>query len=516
MRKRKILITMSALILSLSLVLSGCGGGGSGSPDVGDSGRAAENKLVVAIPTDVASLDPMAQNTTLTNLLGFHFFDTLFRTDPQTGKLTPYLADSYERVSDTEYVFKIKKGVLFQNGEELKANDVKFSLDRCMGSAGMASKFAMIDNVEVVDDYTVKINLKYPAYTLLNNLSTTAGVIMNEKYITENGDNFIPMGTGPYEFVEWKPGESITMKRNENYWGEKAAIEEIKLVVMTEDTSRTIALEAGDVDVNLNLATVDYAKIEANPDLQLVRDFANSVNYLGLSHKDPITSNLKVRQAIAHAIKKQDFVDVGLEGYGKTANSLIDDTTLGYYPDTPEYNYDVEKAKALLAEAGYPDGFDLTISIRFDSDNLKAQILQGQLQAIGINLKINRVENAVFLDMAKNAELQVFFGYWGAMTSDADSTMRALLYSKNGGTNNRSWYANEKMDQLIDNALAESDEAKRIETYRQAQVLCYEDCALIPVYIPQNAIAARANINGIIASRLGESDHIQMWKWSWE
>ena len=521
MKRTSLILWLAVIMTCMCLLLCACGAGNNEAADEGGEATSAttashkaDDMIVIALPFDIASLDPYAQNATLQNALSYCIYNTLTSTDLNTGEVTMELAESYEQVSDTEYVFKLREGIKFHNGADLTASDVKFSIERAAVSGGMAAKVAMIDHVEVVDDYTVKFVLKYPCVTLLNALSFTATSILDEDFVTANGDNYIPNGTGPYKFREWNSGESIILDRNEEYWDTPGGASILKFVIMTEDTSRTIALETGDIDVSISVATIDYDKINSNDDLVLYAETNNKVDYLGLSHIDPITSNKLVRQAIAHAINKEDYISAVLEGYGETANSIIGQSVEGYDPDLPEYEYDLEKAKSLLTEAGYPDGFTLTVVARSDRDNLLAQVLQGQLAKIGITVNIERVETAVFFDKCSAGEIQASFGNWAGMTSDADNPLRGLLYSANAGTNNRSWYQSEEMDSLLDKAITLSDAEERIKVYHDVQQLVYDDVALIPLFCELQATAANKDVGGVFIPKVG--DAMPYWSYYWK
>ncbi|MCK9217293.1 MAG: ABC transporter substrate-binding protein [Firmicutes bacterium] len=468
------------------------------------NGNGGEDIITIAASMDIATLDPYAQNATLQNALDNCIYNTLMFMDPATGEVSKELATSYEQISDIEWVFTIRDDVKFHNGEPLTASDVKFSIERSMASQGMASKVSMVDHLEVIDDHTVKFVLKYPCVTLLNTLTFCATAILNEEFVTSNGDNYVPNGTGPYKFREWKTGEHVILDRNDDYWGELHGAKTLKIVVMSEDTSRNIALEVGDIDVNINVAAVDFERIEKNDKLTLHKGINNKIDYLGLSHKDPITSNLKVRKAIAYAINKQDYIDVVLEGYGEIANSFLGKNSEGFNANQKGYPYDLDKAKELIAEAGYPGGFDLTITARSDRDNLIAQVLQGQLQEIGINVMIEIVENAVFFDKCAASTVQASFGNWAATTSDADNPLRGVLYGPNGGTNNRTWYNNPELDDLLDTAITKSDAEERKGMYYRIQEIIYEDVAIIPLFVEETGISANSNVGGIYVPVIGD------------
>lgn len=498
--KRKCCLLL--VILLLGGILSGCGA----SQGETTSQQESEEKdtLIIAIDEDLSALDPFAQNTSLQNTMTILMYDSLLALDPETGDIVPGLAESYDIISATEYVFHLRDGVKFHDGSEMKASDVKFSLERAAASTGMASKVSQIENVVVEDEHTVRIYLNAPSTTILNNLAFCGTSIMSETWCNEHKDAFAHNGTGPYIFKEWNSGESIILQRNDNYWGDPGIMETLKFVVMTEANSRTIALETGEIDINANPAAIDLDRFESDPNINVYSAPSTQVNYFSVNNTLSPTNDINVRKAIAHAINKQDLIDVALEGRGVPMSTVVGAGQ--QYSDTsiPGYEYDLEKAKEYLAAAGYPDGFDLTISIR--SSNLTvAEVIQAQLGQIGINVKIDQREGAAYTDLAMDGKMQATCSTWQPATSDADNPLRNLLYSESKASSNDSRYSSSKFDELLDQAIQETDPEQAQKLYSEIQQLVYEDVPLIPLYSPNWTIAANVHVKGVTIPAVGDA-----------
>lgn len=496
--KRRLSLLL-ALVMMFTL-LSGCG-----SKEKENQDQSVEkDTLIIAVDEDISGLDPFAQNTSLQNTYTILMYDSLLALDPKTGEIVPGLAESYDIISATEYVFHLRSGVKFHNGEDLKASDVKYSLERAAASTGMASKVSQIDRVEVEDDSTVRIFLNVASTTILNNLAFCGTSIMCEEWCEANKGSFKHNGTGPYIFREWNSGESIIVDRNDNYWGEKGAMKTLKFVVMTEANSRTIALETGEIDVNAAPAAIDISRFESDPNIEVYSVPSTQVYYFSMNNSMGPTSDMNVRKAIAHAINKDDMISVALEGRGTPMTTIVGAGQ--QYSDTsiPGYEFDLEKAKEYLAASAYPDGFDMTISCRTGGVT-NAEILQSQLGQIGINVKIDQMEGAAYIDLAMSEKMQATCASWQPATSDADNPLRNLLYSKSKASSNDSRFNDPEYDALLDEALQETDPVKAQELYTQVQQIVYEDCPIIPLYSPNWTVAANVHVKNVIIPAVGDA-----------
>jgi len=497
-------LTRFLLILAGLCLILGC---------FGVSSANAKTELVIAMDEDIAGLDPFAQNETISNVYTTIIYDPLLKVDFWTNTIKPGLAESWEMISPTEYLFKLRPNVKFHNGADLKASDVKFSLERVAASAGMAPKVALISEVQVVDDLTVRILLKNPYTAILNVLTFCGTSILNEEFVKANPNRYAHNGTGPYIFREWISGESITVDRNDNYWGPKGGMQTLKFVCMPEAASRTIALETGDIDVNSTMAAIDIPKIKANPNLEIYDNVSGKVDYLGVNLTSDYFKDRNVRLAIAHAIDKQEIIDILLEGRGAPMASILGKGQDNHDASIQGYPFDLKKAKEYMAASAFPKGFNANIYARREDQNTVAQILQAQLAEIGINIKIERVESAIYLNLAKSKQLDMFMGSWQPAHTDADNPMRSLLVSNRAGMTNLVWHQNPDYDKWIDHAATIVDPTEKQAAYSNIQQYIADECPLFPLFSEMWTCAAKKQVKGVRVPPAGETLPYHLFYW---
>jgi peptide/nickel transport system substrate-binding protein len=406
------------------MLLAACGGPKE------EAEAPAKDTLVIAQGADAKSLDPHGTNDQPSSRVSAQIYDRLVETDLEMNVI-PGLAESWEQPDALTTIFKLREGVKFHNGEELKASDVKFTIDRMVGSAKVHHIIQAVESVEVVDDYTVKIITEKPFGALLQHLSHTAASILNEKAVTEGGDNYgqTPVGTGPFAFVKWDAGDKIVLKANEDYFKGAPEMKNVIFRNVTEGTNRTIGLETKEIDIAYDIEPIDVAAIRGNDNLTLTEEPSLSMAYLGFNFDKEPFNNAKVREAISHAIKVDDIISAVLMGAGIEANSPIGPKVFGHNPDVKAPAYDVEKAKALLAEAGYADGFKTSIWTNDNPVRVQiAQIMQAQLKEIGIDMAIEIVEWGAYLDGTARGEHDMFILGWVSVTGDADYGLYAIFH----------------------------------------------------------------------------------------
>lgn len=262
-----------------------------------------KNKITIAMKADPKTLDPQKSIDTMSNKSITLLYDTLVDLDENLN-LKPGLAESWERLDDCNVVFHLRKGVKFHNGEELKAEDVKFTLERAASSPQTLYLFKPISNVTVIDDYTVKVSTDKPFGALLNNLAAVQGGIVSKKAVLEYGDDYVnhPIGTGQYKFKEWLPGNKIVFEGFKDYYLGAPKFEELSYLTIPEVSNRMIALETGEVDIAFDIGIMDKETIEKNNNLELVEVESPALLYLGFDQTNPIYQNKKLREAIAYAI----------------------------------------------------------------------------------------------------------------------------------------------------------------------------------------------------------------------
>ena len=424
--KKKFGLLMTIILSMLFLVA--CGGNGDKKEGADAGASTGKDTLVIAQGADAKSLDPHASNDNPSSRIRVQIYDRLMDLD-DNGVPQPMLAESWERPDDKTIIFHLRKGVKFHNGDEMKASDVKFSLERALASPEVSHILTGINGVEVLDDYTVKVTTEKPMAAILNNLAHTTIAILSEKATKEAGDKFgqNPVGSGPYKFVSWQSGDRVTLEAFPEYWQGEAPVKNVVFRNIVEETNRTIGLETGELDIIYDIQGMDKNKLKDDDRFVVIEGPQVSMTYLGFNMKKAPYDNPKVREAISYAIDQKPIIDTVFLGAGEPANSIIGPNVWGYY-DVEKYTQDIEKAKALLAEAGYPNGFKAKIwvndnPVRRDT----AVILQDQLKQIGIDLAIETVEWGAFLDGTARGDHEMFLLGWGTVTRDPDYGMYELI-----------------------------------------------------------------------------------------
>lgn len=518
---------MAAIVLAASMALTACGSGGSketagAAAEQTKSGAAtaAETKtgekteektteaakekpagrdaIIAAVSSDIKSMDPATGVDSPSALLSRHVYNGLVQID-ENKQVVGDLAESFEMVDDVTYRFKLKEGVMFHNGEELKASDVKFTLERCKIMPRAMSNAEAIDHVSIEGDYDLTIHLSRPYPSLLYILNDTSMKILSEKAVTEAGEVYgeNPIGTGPFRFKEWAPNDHWTVERFDGYFGEPADASSITARIIPEGSARCIALETGEVDLILSVDPVDAENVEGNSDLVLESWPAASVEYLAFNTQKEPLNDPKVRQAITYALNRQEFVDTIIEGRGEVATSFIAKTLPGWNEDVKPYPQDLEKAKALLAEAGYADGIKLNIYVSGDVRNRSAQVVQAQLKEIGVDVDINVYEWGAFQDAINAGQHDMLILGWTNTTCDPDYSVTPLFHSRNcGASGNRAFLKDEKLDGMIDAASSETNEEKRLQIYKDIQVYLNEICPWVPLYYKHDMVGRRSDLVG--------------------
>lgn len=460
-----------------------------------------KSQIEVALNSDITSLDPQGHNDTKSEAVSFLLFNRLFRLNTDF-EYVPDLAKSWENPTPKEWVIEIKKGVKFHNGEEMTSEDVKFSLERSMEQPKVEHVLAQVEKVEIVDDYTVKITTKTAFAPFLYSLVHAGASILPKGYV-ESGDEFKnPVGSGPFTFVEWKSGDKVVLEKNPDYFDDDNMAQSEKMVfkVIPEGSSRTIALETGEVDVVQELQTMDINKVKENSGLTLYEKGSTRVDFFAMNNeKEPFT-NQKVRQALNYAINKDAIMAVAIEGAGQEAKSVLAESMLGF--KAADYEYNPQKAKELLAEAGYEDGFTTSITTSGDQRKRIAEIIQANLMEVGITAEIEMLEWGTFIDMAMKGEHETLILGWTS-NPDPDATLTPLYLSDSIGGFNFSRVNNEKLDELILKGRQEMDIEKRVEIYNELHEHIMDQAPIVPLFVKNNIVGANSELKNVELSPQG-------------
>ncbi len=487
------------------------------------SGAAPAADLSIALGGDVTSIDPHFHNLTPNNNIGAHVFDTLVMKEAG-GRINPGLAESWRTVDDLTWEFKLRKGVRFHDGSNFTAADVVFSLDRVPLVPNSPSPFTtytkQITEKIVVDPWTIRLKSAAP-YPLMPNDMSTVLIVSAKAAANATTDDFntgkATIGTGPFKFVRWQKGDRIELVRNDAYWGPRVPWDKVTFRIITSDPTRVASLLANEVRAIENVPTNDLAKLSTNKDLGIYRTVSVRLMYLHLDTargKTPFATDkagkpldrnplqdLRVRRAMSKAINRQALVERVMEGAAVATGQLMPEKFFGYTPAIKTEPYDPEGARKLLAEAGYPDGFGLTLHApnnRYVNDEQIAQAVAQMLSRVGIATKVDAMPSAVFFTRGSKLEFSFMLVGWGAETMEASSPLRALLATFNAakglGAANRGRYSNPRMDAVLDQAMATVDDAKREKLLQQATEIGVGDLGILPLYHQHNLWATRRGI----------------------
>jgi peptide/nickel transport system substrate-binding protein len=455
--------------------------------------------LKVGMQADPTSLDP--QKTSLTALFHVteHIYSALVRLKPDLT-VEPDLAEKWDISADGKtYTFTLRKGVKFHSGRPLTSAAVKYTFDRLVDKATAspnASLLAPVESIATPDDSTVVITLKQADASFLTNLTSPATVIINPDAVQQNGDlTRTADGTGPFRFKEYVPNTRVVLERNPEYWESgKPYVDGIEMTIAADDTARTAAVRTGTVDFIEYAPLKDIPSLKNDTSLVLAGDQNTNIRFIGLNVTRKPFSDLKVRQAVAAVIDRDAVLGPAVFGFGTPTVEIFPPgfwAGLGVKPSSP----DVAKAKQLLAEAGYPDGFSTTILSwsQYSFLSNAAVVVQDQLKQIGISADVNLEENAAFIKDYLDNNFDLTVSGTSAYVDPND------IYLRNFGTNqpsNAVRYSNPKADDLIAQAVATTDQAKRKQIYQQLQQLLLDDLPWVNLYIANQFEAMKTYVKG--------------------
>ncbi len=500
------LTTVVALSLAaLFLFLLGC-------PAETAEETVTRDTLTIAIGAEPESLDPVNMTSAPAATVGEHVIERLIYMETD-GSLVPMLAESWSANADsTVWTFNIRQGVEFHDGEPLNAEAVAINLRRFVDpDVGAAYAFLLgsVQEITAVGEYELELRLAQPFAPILSHLSHSfIGIVSPAQLegLSPSDAIEIPVGTGPYVMNAWNRGESITMSVNDNYWGNTPQIENLVFNFIPEASARIVALETGEADAIMAVPPQDAARLDANPDIDVVYETSVRTIYISFNNvREPFTDR-RVRLAMNHAIDKQAIVDGLFGGNAFVADAPVVDAVFGHTSVGP-YEFDPDLARELLAEAGFADGLDVTIhhpTGRYPLDATVAEAVQDMLADVGVNATLETMEWSSYLAFTaqppESAEYEMFMLGWGTVTLDSDYGLFALLHTQqwNPNGNNRGFYSNERVDELLSAARVETDPATREEMYAEAIQLIWDDAPWIFLYNEGQINASRSDVGGLI------------------
>lgn len=436
--------------------------------------------LVIAHGAYPQTLDIQNQSDVYSSRPASMIFETLMRYD-KDGNFKGVLAKSWEYEDDTHLIIHLQEGVKFHNGDPMTAEDVKWSLIRATNSAHVSSKASFInaEDITIVDDNTIKIGYLYPnasAYAAFTDpgLSILPSKLYADADTAEISKN--PVGTGPYKYVDCVNGESVTFVRNDDYWGEPAKIKNLVWKTITENANRTIELETGGAHFSYDVPTTDIDRIESDENLTLLMGPNFTIQYVCYNTQKAPLNDVKVRKALGMAVDKEAIRIAAYNGLGEIGVGPMVSTTQYATEDLDVAPYDLDAAKALLAEAGYPDGFEIKIYTNENQERIDAaQVVQNSWAKIGVKATVTTLEYAAYYDAVNSGEYDVCFFGW-VSNGDPDTTLYGLYHSSMIGASNYSHTDNPKVDELLEEGRSELDDAKREQIYVELQKELVDYC----------------------------------------
>ena len=470
--KKAVCVVLTALMLAM---ITGCGGQTTNQTE----GR---TDIIIGVGSEPGNLDP---NESLGASINENMAYCLTNLNDKL-EVEPEIAKSWT-VSDDEleYVFEINTDVQFANGDHVTAEDVEFSLNRAWAYPGNTQYFDCLASVEIVDDTHIKCTLSYPCGLFLSYMADSSACIVSKKVVEAAGDDYgiNPAGScaGPYDFVSWDPGVCVKLTANPYYYGGELAIKDVEFRFITEASTGAISVEAGDIDIYGNPNYIDVVNLKDNEKVSIYEQILCGFEFLGFNVANPPYDNKLVRQAIAYSFDKEELIMAAIgEGGAQAADGFCPDFVFGHSDNVKTYSRDPEMARQLLAEAGYPDGLEITIITMDGSRNKIAEYLQDTMKESGFTVKIEMTEWSKFVDDLINGNLGAFVIGVSGDIPDADGILYPQFRS-DGGQNVHT-YANADVDDMLLRARQSSDSDERLKLYENVQSILMDEVPCIPLY----------------------------------
>ena len=473
--------------------------------------------LKVGLASGALSMDPYAHNETATNSILSNVFDTLVAFDKDINT-HPSLAVSWTNPSPTEWLMKLRKGVKFHNGSKFNADDVVFSFNRVKtwDKSGFKGKVSAIDKVEKIDEYTVKFTTSKPFPVFLRKLTYIN--ILDKETLEGKSDQWIglnPIGTGPYKLTSWSKGDHIKMDAYKDHWRGVGKFDKVLFRPLTNNATRVAAILSNEVDIINRVPVVDVNRVKSNDKLNFFVQPGLRLIYLQMdqdrdkspfikSHdgKNPL-KDVRVRKAIYYGINEDAIVKYVMKGFAKPAAQLSPSVVFGHDASIKRAAFDPKKAKALLAEAGYPNGFEIQLDApnnRYINDAQIAQAVASSLAKIGIKVKVNATPKSTFFKETGKLNSSFFLIGWASSDGDASSILDGVVHTYNAETGygryNRGRYSNTKVDALIEESAGIMDPDKRLKVLQDAQkISMIDDQSFIPLHYQVDIYASSKKVH---------------------
>ncbi|MDI3546411.1 MAG: peptide/nickel transport system substrate-binding protein [Halanaerobiales bacterium] len=479
---------------------------------------------------DSVGLDPIQVTDGESFKVTQQIYDTIVQYKPGTTEVIPGLAKEWE-VSDDglRWTFYLREGVKFHDGNPVNAEAIKWNFDRWrlvdhpyhIGGdftyySYMFQGFpGIIKEVNAVDEYTVEFVLTEPQAPFLNNLGMVSFGIASPAAVKKWGEDYFkhPVGSGPFKFVEWKKDDRIVLEANEDYWGGRPYLDKVVFRSIPDNGARYMELQAGTIDMMDYINPEDVASVKENPELDLVLRPSFNVGYFAMHQNFPPFDNVLIRRAFNHAINKENLIGAFYAGLAQPAKNPLPPSLWGYNDEIKDYEYDLEKAKELLAKAGYPDGFEFDLWYMpvprpyFPQPKLVAQAIQYYLSQIGVKANLKTVDWGTYLDKYYADELPTYLLGWTGDNGDPDNFLYVLLDQ----TQNNCGYKNDELHEILLEAQRTVDHERRVELYMKAQEIIHNDAPWVPIAHSTPPLVKRSYVKNYIPNPTSTEKFHRVW-----
>lgn len=486
-----------AVLICLVMTIAMLGGCSSNTSQDGSNGNSEYQETITIAPSlDFTGTDVQKNSGGTAKSVFVMVYDTLIGKDTMKNELVPGLATSWNQLSDTIWEFNLREGVKFHDGSDFKAEDVKFTIERGKTQSSSKGKLTSVVSVKIVDDYTIQIELDPVDCDIIYKLSEpNTSILSATAFANMDEEEANKIGTGPYMYDEWLQGDYLSLVKYENFWGTAAKTQKVIVRYIPEAASRLIALQTGEIDICVDPPSIDLHYIAEDENLKLLQINSSTLRIVMLNTLVKPFDNEKVRQAVAFAINREDFVTAVYEGNATPCNNIMNPTN-EFYKEIEGYSFDLDKAKALLTEAGFPNGFSTTIySSSGTIQKTVATVLQAQLSKIGIKADIQSLETATFNNLAVlGGDCPILIDGWGGYTVGPDNAIRSFFYST--ASYNEGNINDPELDRMLDEAIAEGNLEARKNMYYEIQEYATNLAVMLPIAVEQINVGMKSSLEG--------------------